>query len=201
MKLYFAPGACSLASHITLYELGARFEAIKVDLKAKKTANGEDFNAVNPKGYVPALTLDDGSILTEGTAILQYLADQKSAVNLAPANGTLARYRLQEWLGFINSEVHKSFSPLFAANTPEVTRQLAKEKLAQRFDFIEGALGKKPFLLGEQFTVADAYLYTIVGWSKHVGIDLAKWPALTAYQARIGERPSVQAAKKAEHGG
>ncbi len=201
MKLYFAPGACSLASHITLLELGLPFEAIAVDLKKKTTKSGVDYNIINPKGYVPALELDDGSILTEGTAILQYLADQKAGAALAPANGTLARYRLQEWLGFINSEVHKSFSPLFAADTPDATRQASKDRLAKRFDYIEGTLGKKPFLMGEQFTVADAYLHTVLGWSKLVGIELAKWPAISAYQTRIAGRPAVQAAKKAEHGG
>jgi glutathione S-transferase len=192
MKLYYSPGACSLASHITLRELGLPFEAVRVDLGRKQTAAGADFNAVNPKSYVPVLELDDGARLTEGPVILQYLADRRPEANLAPASG-MARYRLQEWLGFLNSELHKAFSPLFSGPS-----EAAKEKVATRLDFLEKALARSTYLVGEVFTVADAYLYTLLGWGAHVGIDLARWPALQRYHARIAERPAVQAAQKAE---
>ena len=198
MKLYFSPGACSLASHITLRELGLPFEAVKVDLKAKKTAAGGDFLAVNPKGYVPTLELDDGSVLTEGPAILQYLADRKPEAGLAPAAGGMPRYRLQEWLGFVNSEIHKTFSPLFSPDTPEATRETQKKKLALRFDYLEKVLAKQQYLTGERFTVADAYLYTVLNWAKPLGIDLARWPAIQAFHARVAERPHVKAAQEAE---
>lgn len=198
MKLYYSPAACSLAAHITLHELGLPFSAIKVDLKKKLTASGADFQAINPKGYVPALQLEGGDVLTEGPAVLQYLADRKPEAGLAPAAGSLARYRLQEWLGFINSEIHKTFSPLFSAETPAAERLAVTEKLGKRFAIVEGALKVQPFLLGEQFTVADAYLYTVIGWSKYVGVNLAPWPALQAHQARVAQRPSVQAAQQTE---
>ena len=197
MKLYYSPGACSLASHITLKELGLPFEAVAVDLAKKTTSSGADFNAINPKGYVPALELDDGQILTEGTAILQYLADLKPAAGLAPPPASFERYRLQEWLGFINSEVHKSFSPLFNPATPEATRENAKALLARRFQFIANALPAREYLLG-RFTVADAYLYTVLSWAPKLGVDLASFPALVAYHARIGERAAVKAARAAE---
>jgi glutathione S-transferase len=198
MKLYYSPGACSLATHITLRELGLPFEAEAVDLAKKTTSSGADFNAINPKGYVPALELDDGSILTEGTAILQYLADQKPAAGLAPANGTLERYRLQEWLGFINSEVHKSFGPLFDATAPAAVKDAARKRIAKRLGFVEKSLAGREYLMGDRFTVADAYLYTIAGWTGPHGIELAEWPALKAYQTRIAARPAVQAAHAAE---
>ncbi len=200
MKLYFSPGACSLASHITLRELGLPFEAMKVDMKTKTTKAGADFNAINPKSYVPTLELDDGAVLTEGPTILQYLADQKPSAGLAPANGTMTRYRLQEWLGFINSEIHKTFSPLFHADTPEQTKQTLVEKLGKRFDYVQKTLSKNEYLMGNGFTVADAYLYTVLNWTGFLGIDLGKWPTLKAYHARIGSRPTVQAAHKAEQG-
>ena len=198
MKLYISPGACSLASHITLRELGLPFDLDKINNKTKITSSGGDFLKINPKGYVPALQLDDGSVLTEGTAIMQYLADKKPEVSMAPANGTLPRYRLQEWLGFINSEIHKSFSPLFSPDTPELTKQGAIEKIGKRLDFVEAALAGKDYLTGNTFTIADAYLYTVVNWSGFVGIDLAKWPLVKAFHARVGARPSVQAAHAAE---
>lgn len=198
MNLYFSPSACSLASHITLHELGLPFTAVKVDLKQKRTAAGADFWAINPKGYVPALQLESGEVLTEGPTVLQYLADRKPELGLAPGAGSLARYRLQEWLGFINSEIHKSFSPLFSPETAETERRASVEKLGKRFAHVEKTLQSQPFLLGEQFTVADAYLYTVVAWSKFVGVDLASWPALQAHQARVAQRPSVQAAHRAE---
>lgn len=198
MKLYFSPGACSLASHIVLRELGLLFEIEKVNGKTKTTASGVDYWKINPKGYVPALQLDDGSVLTEGPVIMQYLADKKPEAGLAPANGTMARYRLQEWLGFINSEIHKSYSPLFYSDTPEQTRQGAIEKIGKRLDLVEANLAGKEYLTGNTFTIADAYLYVVVGWSGHVGINLDKWPLVKALHARVSARPAVQAAQAAE---
>jgi glutathione S-transferase len=199
MKLYFSPGACSLASHIALRELGLPFEAVQVDLMKKTTKSGQDFATINPKGYVPALELDDGALLTEGPAILQYLADRRPESRLAPANGTLERYRLQEWLGFINSELHKQFSPLFNPATPEQAKDSARRAIARRLAYVEGQLDGRAFLLGDAFTVADAYLYTVLGWTKHVGVDLAPYPNVVAFRARVDARPAVQAAQAAEH--
>jgi glutathione S-transferase len=199
MKLYFSPGACSLASHIVLRELGLPFEAVQVDLMKKTTKSGQDFATINPKGYVPALELDDGALLTEGPAILQYLADRKPESRLAPANGTLERYRLQEWLAFINSELHKSFSPLFNPATPEQTKETARKTIARRLGYVEQQLAGRTFLTGDAFTVADAYLYTVLGWTKHVGLDLAPFPNVVAFRERVDARPAVQAAQAAEH--
>jgi glutathione S-transferase len=198
MKLYYAPGACSLSPHIVLREAGLSFELEKVDLRSKKTESGKDFNTINPKGYVPALQLDDGSILTEGPAIVQYLADKAPQARLAPANGTMERYRLQELLNFISTELHKGFSPLFNPAYPEDAKKIVRENLARRFDHLSTYLEKGPYLTGEQFTVADAYLFTVLGWTAHVNIDLGKWPVLKAYHGRVAERPHVQAALKAE---
>lgn len=198
MKLYFSPGACSLASHIALREAGLEFEAVKVDLRTKQAANGEDYLAVNPKGYVPALRLDSGEVLTEGTAVLPYIADRNPAAQLAPPAGTLERYRLQEWLGFINSEIHKSFSVFFNPATPEEMKQATKERLAGRLEFADRALASRSYLLGEQFTVADAYLYTVLRWCDRFGIDRTRWPDLQRYFERVGARPHVAAAVKAE---
>lgn len=198
MKLYYAPGACSLASHIALQETGLPFEFDKVDLAARKTASGEDFLQINPKGYVPALRLDDGSILTEGAAILQYVADRRPESNLAPAAGTLERYRLQEWLNFISTEIHKAFSPLFNRSLPEEARTRGLGQLAKRFGYVETWLADKDYLLGGRFTVADAYLFTVARWSKAVGFDLGPFPKVQDYLARIAARPAVQEAMKAE---
>jgi glutathione S-transferase len=198
MKLYFSPGACSLASHIVLRELGLPFDIEKVNGKTKTTASGADFWKINPKGYVPVLQLDDGSVLTEGPVIMQYLADKKPEAGLAPANGTLPRYRLQEWLGYINSEIHKSYSPLFYPDTPEQTKQSSIEKIGKRLDFVEANLAGKEFLTGNTFTIADAYFYVVVNWSGFVGIDLTKWPLVKALHARVAARPSTQAAHAAE---
>ena len=197
MKLYYSPGACSLAPHIALRELGLPFEAVAVSLEHKTTADGADYLAINPKGYVPALELDAGGVLTECPAILQYLADRKPDAGMAPANGTLERYRLQEWLGFINSEIHQRFGPLIHVATEPVQQQ-AREALARRFDLVESALRGRDYLLGERFTVADAYLYTVVNWTARAGIERAHWPALAGFHARIGARPAVQAARAAE---
>jgi glutathione S-transferase len=199
MKLYYMKGACSLASYISLNEAGIKFEAIEVSHKTHKTADGQDFNAINTKGYVPALRLDNGELLTENVAVLQYIADLNPASKLAPAAGTLERYRLMEWLSYINSEVHKSFGPLFSPDASEDVKQFAKNNLTKRVDWLEKALGSKTYLMGEQFTVADAYLYVVLSWSSHVGVDLARWPALKRHGERVASRPHVIAALKAEH--
>jgi glutathione S-transferase len=198
MKLYYMKGACSLASYISLNEAGVKFEAIQVDHKTHKTPDGADFNAINTKGYVPALRLDNGELLTENVAVLQYIADRNPASKLAPAAGTMERYHLMEWLSYINSEIHKSFGALFAPAVSEDVKQFARDNLTKRVDWLEKALGTKTYLMGEQFTVADAYLYVVLGWSSHVGVDLGKWPALKRHHERVGARPHVIAALKAE---
>ena len=198
MKLYFAPGACSLAPHIVAHELGIPLTLEKVDTSTKKVADGSDFWAVNPKGYVPALRLDNGEILTEGTAIAQYLADTKPAAKLVPANGSFERYRLQEMLGYINSEIHKTYSPLFRPTTTPELRKDREEYLRKRYGFVEKQLAKGPYLFGEQFTVADAYLFTVTNWANFVKLDLSEFPNLLAFQGRVAARPGVQAALVAE---
>jgi len=194
MKLYFSPGACSLSPHIVARELGIPLQLEKVDLKARKTASGRDFLQINPKGYVPALELDSGDVLTEGPAIVQYLADQKPEAGLAPANGTLARAHLQEMLNFISTELHKTYSPLFNPTTPAETREERKEYLRKRFAYLDTVLAKRRFLLGDQFSVADAYLFTVTSWARHVDLDLSGYKALTDFQQRVAARPAVQAA-------
>ena len=198
MKLYFSPGACSLSPRIALLEAGLPFTTQKVDTKTKQLDGGGDFWAINSKGYVPMLELDNGQVLTEGPAIVQYIADQNPESGLAPKAGTMERYRLQEWLNFITSEIHKGFSPLFDPTwTPEV-KQVFKDKLGKRFDWLTTQLTGKQYLMGETFTVADGYLFTVLNWGQWVGIDLAKWPLLADYQARVSARPKVQEALKAE---
>lgn len=198
MKLYFSPGACSLSPHIVLHESGLSFEKEKVDLKTKKTASGGDFTQVNPKGMVPVLALDDGNILTEGPAIVQYLADKAPAAGLAPANGTFERTRLQEWLNYISTELHKGFSPLFNAAMPEDGKKVAKDILAKRLDWLNGEMAKREWIAGGKFSIADAYAFTVLNWTKFVGMDLATWPNLAAFSKRVGARPKVQEALKAE---
>jgi len=198
MKLYYAPGACSLSPHIVSRELGLAVELKKVNTKDKTVEGGGDFWKVNPRGYVPALELDNGQVLTEGPAIVQYLADQKPDSGLAPRNGSFERYRLQEWLNFLTTEVHKQFSPLFKPNTPEDYKKIAKENLAARFDWLDKQLAGKDYLMGKQFTVADAYAFVLLNWTKFQSIDLSKWPNLQAFQARVGARPKVQEALQAE---
>jgi glutathione S-transferase len=198
MKLYYAAGACSLSPHIVALEAGIPVELVKVDTKAKRTASDQDYWLINPKGYVPALALDDGELLTEGPAIVQYLADLKPESGLAPANGTTARYRLQEMLGYINSELHKTYSPLFKPETPDVVREERKEYLRKRYRLLEERLSQHPWLVGDRFTVADAYLFTVTNWARHVALDLSEFPALLDFQKRVAERPAVQTALEAE---
>ena len=198
MNLYYSPGACSLSPHIVMREAGIPVELVRVDLQSKKTEAGADFRGLNGKGYVPTLELPDGQRLTEGPAIVQYLADQAPAKGLAPANGTFERVRLQEWLNFISSELHKQFSPLFDPAAEEGLKARQTQRLGTRFDWLSQQLGTREYLMGSQFTVADAYLFTVLGWCRRLGIDLAKWPVLAAYTARVGQRPAVREALKAE---
>jgi len=198
LQLYYTPGACSLASHIALRETGLEFGLIRVDLATGKTEQGEDFRAINAKGYVPALRLEDGRLLTENQVILQYLADRQPESGLAPAAGALPRYRLMEWLAFIATELHKGFGPLWNPATPEATRQDTLTRLAKRFDFVEAALNQRQSLTDADFSIADAYLFTVLGWAPLHHIDLSPWPALQAFQQRIASRPAVRAALKAE---
>ena len=197
MKLYLTPHACSLSPHIVLREAGIPFDIEVVDLGTKKTKSGGNYTSVNPKGYVPALEIEGGQVLTEGPAIVQYIADQKPASKLAPPAGSFERYRLQEWLNFITSELHKSFGALFS-NPPEAWKETLKTRIAGRFDMLSKSLQGKDYLMGSTFTVADAYLFVILSWTSHVGIDLSRWPVLTAYFERIKARPAVKAALDAE---
>jgi glutathione S-transferase len=195
MKLYFSSGACSMASNIALREAGIQFEMSKVDKRTKR-ADGVDFVTINPKGYVPALRLDDGQVLTENVAVLQYIADLNPAAKLAPPAGTMERYRLQEWLSFINSEVHKAFTPLFSSEATDDTKTYARNYLAKRLTYLDSALGDNKYLMGDQFTVADAYLFTVLGWGAHVAVDIG--PKLKSYVERIRARPQVIEAMTAE---
>ncbi len=192
MKLYFSPGVCSLASHIVLRELGLPHEIAYVDLKTHKLADGSDYYGINSKGYVPALRLDDGTLLTEGAAILQYLGDLKPSAGLIPPAGTLARYQLVEWLTFVSSELHKNFSALFRADVDAASKQSFRNTLDKRLAFLDRELGGKQYLTGDHFTVADAYAYTILSWKDSVGLDISKWPNVAAYLQRVAKRPSVR---------
>ena len=198
MKLYYAPGACSLSPHIVLQESGLAFTPVLASLQSHKLQDGSDFYAVNAKGYVPVLELDSGERLTEGPAIVQYIADQVPAKKLAPANGTMARYRLQEWLNFITSELHKGYSPLFRPNTPEEYKVIAIDALKKKYAYVDSKLDGKNYLMGEQFCVADAYLFTVTNWASRVGVDLSAFKNVAAFMARMTARPAVQAAMKAE---
>jgi glutathione S-transferase len=198
MQLYYTPGVCSLASHIALREAGANFDLARADIKTKKLADGGDFYAVNSKGSVPVLKLDDGQFLTEGPAILQYIADKHPAAKLAPPNGTLERARLQEWLNFITSELHKTFTPLFDQKADPVVKEYFLNVLSKKFDWLNGALAGKTYLTGNDFTIADAYAFVVINWTSFIGVDLAKWPAIQAFQARVAARPKVQEALVAE---
>jgi glutathione S-transferase len=198
MKLYYSPGACSLSPHIVLREAGLAFEPVKAPTKTHQLDDGTDYYSINPLGYVPLLELDDGTRLTEGPAIVQYIADQAPTKNLAPANGTLARYRLQSLLNFVGTELHKGFSPLFNPATPDAYKTIAREKLISRYQWVDEQLAGKEFFAGEHFSVVDAYLFTVTGWAKHVGVDLSAYANVAAFMARVGARPAVQEALKAE---
>jgi glutathione S-transferase len=198
MKLYYLTAACSQAANIALREAGLKFELVKVDRQTRRAADGLNFKEVNPKDYVPALTLDNGETLTENVAVLQYIADRAPAAGLAPAAGTMERYRLIEWLAFINSEIHKSFGPLFRKDAPDDTKAYARRNLATRLGWLNSSWGTRSFLMGEQFTVADAYLFVVLGWGKNAGVELAQWPQLQAFVTRVGARPHVIEALKSE---
>ncbi len=198
MKLYYSPGACSLSPHIALHEAGLAFEAVPAPTKTHQLPDGTDYYTINPLGYVPLLELDSGERLREGPAIVQYIADQVPQKKLAPANGTLERYRLQEWLTFIGTEVHKGFSPLFNPATPDEFKAATKTKLSQRLAWVDGQLAGKQYLMGDTFTVADGYLFTVTNWAPRVGVDITGLANLMAYRERVGARPAVQAAMKAE---
>ncbi len=198
MKLYYSPGACSLSPHIALLEAGLAHNLAKVDLKAKKLEDGSDFLQVNPKGQVPTLQLDDGTILTEGPVIVQAIADKAGDKNLAPANGTTERYRLQEWLNFLTSELHKNFSPLFAPVLSDETKQFFRDRLMGKLKHIDSKLAGHDYLMGKQFSVADGYLYTMLRWADAHKFDLSALTNLTAYKSRVAARPQVQAALKSE---
>ena len=198
MKLYYSQGACSLSPHIVLHESGLKFEAVSAPTKTHKLADGTDYYTINPLGYVPLLELDDGRRLHEGPAIVQYIADQVPAKNLAPANGTFERYKLQEWLNFIGTEIHKTFSPLFTPGVPAETKSASLEQLKSRLAWVDGELAGKQYLMGDTFSVADAYLFTTTNWAQYVGLDLTPFANLLAYRARVAGRPAVVAAMKAE---
>ncbi|MBS9425304.1 glutathione transferase GstA [Photorhabdus caribbeanensis] len=198
MKLYYQPGACSLSPHIILREAGLDFSVIKVDLKTKKMENGDDFFAINPKGQIPTLLLDNNEILTEGAVIVQYIADQKPDKKLIAPAGTMERYHQLEWLSHLSSEIHKGFSPLFFPGTPENYRPVAINNLLRRFKYIDEVLAKQPYIAGEHFTVADAYLFTLSNWAPLVQLDLSNLVHLKAYREKIAERPNVRDALKAE---
>jgi glutathione S-transferase len=194
MKLYYAPGACSLSPHIALLEAGLPYELVKVDVRAKKLENGDDYLKVNPKGQVPALGLDSGEIVTEGPVIVQIIADKASAKNLAPARDSTERYKLQEWLNFITTELHKNFSPLFNPAIPDEVKKFFADRLMGKFKYIESQLAGRDYLMGKQFTVADGYLYTMMRWADGHKLDLSALPNLIAYKARVAARPKVQEA-------
>lgn len=192
MKLYYSPGACSLSPHIALNEAGFAYEVEKVDLATKKTEKGGDFFAVNPKGYVPALVLDDGALVTEGPAILQYLGDQKPASGLVPKAGTMERVRAQEWLNFITSELHKTYSPLFRPTTPEEYKKLTREYLAKRLAILEKHLDTHQYIMGDKFSAPDAYAFTVLRWSQYTGVDMSPYANINAFMDRMNARPKVQ---------
>jgi glutathione S-transferase len=198
MKLYYTPGACSQAPHIALREAGLAFDLVKADIRAKKLEDGSSYLDINPKGAVPALGLDDGAVLTENAAILQYIGDQAPQSGLFPGAGDFQRYRVLEWLNYVATELHKGFGPLWNPTSPDSLKQATRELLAKKFDYVQEQLGERPYLLGERFTLPDAYLFVILGWTRIHGIDLSRWPGLSAYAARVAERPAVDATLRAE---
>jgi glutathione S-transferase len=197
MKLYFSPGSCSLSPHIVLRETGSDFELEQVNNQEKKTKSGKDYWTVNPKGQVPCLELDNGDKLTEGPVIVQYVADQNGS-GLAGKPGTMERYHVQEWLNFTTSELHKTFGPIFRATTPDAFKEISRANLGKRFDWIDKELAGKQYLMGDKFSVADAYMFTVMRWTQRINVDLAKWPNIKAYMDRVAARPKVQDALKAE---
>jgi glutathione S-transferase len=198
MKLYYAPGACSLSPHIVSREAGISLDLEQVDNREKKTKSGKDYWTINPKGQVPVLELDNGERLTEGPVIVQYLADQKPASGLVPPAGSIDRYRVLEWLNFVTSELHKTYGPIFRPTTPEEFKKISKENLGKRFDWIDKQLAGKQYLMGDKFTVADAYLFTVLRWSPRIELDVGKWPNIKAYMDRVAARPKVQEALRTE---
>ena len=198
MKLYFAPGACSLAPHIVLREAGYNFDLVQVDNKEKKTKTGQDYWGINGKGQVPVLELDNGERITEGAVIVQYLADQKPAAGLVPPAGTMERVRVQEWLNFVASELHKVYAPIFRPTTPDAFKVLSKETLSKRLEWLNKQLTGKQYLTGDKFTVADAYLFTVLRWSPRIQFDIGQWPNVKAFFDRVAARSKVQEAMKAE---
>ncbi|HEX6017679.1 MAG TPA: glutathione transferase GstA [Burkholderiaceae bacterium] len=198
MKLYYSPGACSLSPHIVLRELGLPFEAVLASTKTHKLTDGTDYYAINPKGYVPLLELDDGQRLSEGPAIVQYLADLAPAKGLVAPAGTMARYRQMEWLNFITSEIHKSYSPLFNPAMPEEGKVVYRKRLRGRYEYLNQQLEGRSYLMGDAFSVADAYLFTVTKWAPHVFVDITDLAHVQAYQKRVAARPAVQEAMKAE---
>ena len=194
MKLYYSPGACSLSPHIALLEAGLPYDLVKVDLRAKKLENGDDYLKVNPKGQVPALALDSGELVTEGPVIVQMIADKAAAKNLAPARDSVERYKLQEWLTYINSELHKNIGPMFSPVLADDAKNFFKDRAIGKFRYVDGQLAGKDYLMGKQFTVADGYLFTMLSWADRMKFDLSGLNNLKAYQARVGARPMVQAA-------
>lgn len=198
MKLYYSPGVCSLSPHIILRETGTPFELVKTDIRGKTVDGGGDFRSVNPNGYVPALALDDGTLITEGPAIVQYIADKAGATDIAPANGTIERTKVQSWLNFVSTEIHKSFGPLFAPQMPDAAKAIFRDKLKERFTFLDKHLASNKYLMGETFTLPDAYLFVTLRWGKPMGVDPNGFANLAAYFKRVEQRPAVQAALKAE---
>lgn len=198
MKLFYMPGACSLAPHIVAKEAGINLELVKVDGKTKTTETAQDFLATNPNGYVPALVLPDGELMTEASVLVQYLADQKPESGLMPAAGVMERYRVQQWLAFVATELHKVFGSFFKPNTPEATKEINRELLGKRLAYVDGKLEGRSYLTGDVFTAADAYLWTILGWAKLVGIDLSSFANIQRFLGTVGARPAVQQALRAE---
>src|ERR1700716_329414 len=194
MKLYYSPGACSLSPHIALLEAGLPYDLVKVDLRAKKLENGDDFLKINPKGQVPALALDSGELVTEGPVIVQMIADKVSAKNLAPARDSAERYKLLEWLNYVSTELHKNFGPMFSPVLSDDAKAFFKDRVMAKFKYLESALAGHDYVMGKQFTVADAYLFTMLAWADRLKFDLSGMPNLTAYKARVGARPKVQEA-------
>ena len=192
LKLYYSPGACSQAAHIVLHETGFSHDSIRVDLRAKTIEDGSDYRRINPKGAVPALELENGEVLSENAVILQYLGDRSGSSDLLPPLGDFRRYRVLEWLNFVATELHKGFGPLWNPAAASEWKQAARDQLGKKFDFVEQQLGDGPFLTGDAFTIADAYLFVMLGWTAMHDIDLARWPGLTAFQERAAQRPSVR---------